>query len=350
MRTGVTMKVGKLIFIGVFILALTSAASAQVLQPLADGFPKRAITLVVADDPGSRDGIYARAVQQALKGISPVPIMVSDEPATTFGTFFKLKDLQLRPGGKEGYYPLAVTVWGSMGDLHCEPIKEELGLDVTDMNMVIVSDQIPYTFTQKKNAPWGATFADFVKYAKANPGKARYISNQVGSGNDCAGEWVMQTLGLKVQKIPQQSSQSAVAVVAAGEGDFTWVSADYALPHYNAGKVDMMMFIASEVPPPWNKDPKVVASKEAGLPAVPMGIIVGQAVNKDVPPAHVEWLYKLFKAAAETDVYKQREKMFPGLRISLLNPAEANALKMKMYDYAGGVIRNLGLAYDQQKK
>ena len=62
--------------------------------------------LVVVDDPGSRDGIYARTLQEALKGISPVPILVSDEPVAVGGTFDKLKDLQTREGGIEGYYPV----------------------------------------------------------------------------------------------------------------------------------------------------------------------------------------------------------------------------------------------------
>ena len=30
-----------------------------VLQPLPDGFPNRAITIVNVDDPGTRDGIYS---------------------------------------------------------------------------------------------------------------------------------------------------------------------------------------------------------------------------------------------------------------------------------------------------
>ena len=359
MKRCATMKAVWLILSLAFTFTLASGASAQpgefvkgVLQPLADGFPKRAITVVVADDPGSRDGLYSRALQQDLKGISPVPIMVSDEPATgAFGTFFKLNDLKSREGDKEGYYPLCTTIWGAVGDLHVEPITEELGMDVSDMNMVIVTEVVPYVFVQRKNAPWGATFADFVKYAKANPGKARYISNQIGSGNDTAGEWVMQTLGLpKVNKIPQKSSQAAATVVASGEGDFTFISLDYAMPHFEGGRVDITMFIADVVPPPWNKNPNVVSSVQAGLPAVPMGIILGLSVNKTVPPAHVEWLYKLFKAAAMTDTHKQREKTNPGLVIKVMSPAEANALKMKLYDYSGVVIHNLGLANDQQKK
>jgi tripartite-type tricarboxylate transporter receptor subunit TctC len=359
MKRCATMKAVWLILSLAFTLTLASAASAQpgefvkgVLQPLADGFPKQKITVVVADDPGSRDGLYSRALQRDLKGISPVPIMVSDEPATgAFGTFFKLNDLKSREGDKEGYYPLCVTIWGAVGDLHVEPIQEELGMDVSDMNMVCVTEVIPYVFVQRKNAPWGATFADFVKYMKANPGKARYVSNQIGSGNDTAGEWVMQTLGLpKPNKIPQESSQAAARVVAAGEGDFSFVSLDYAMPHFEGGRLDITMLIADAVPAPWNKNPNVVSSVQAGLPSVPMGIVLGLAVNKNVPPAHVEWLYKLFKAAAMTDLHKQREKTSPGLVIKVMSPAEANALKMKLYEYAGNTLRAIGLHKDLQKK
>jgi len=88
-----------------FTLTALPSAEAQpgefvkgILQPLADGFPKRPIMLINVDDPGTRDGIYARTFQQALKSISPVPILVSDEPAPNFGTFFKLKEVLKREG------------------------------------------------------------------------------------------------------------------------------------------------------------------------------------------------------------------------------------------------------------
>ena len=104
MQRQVSIRIVWLGFALAVTLALTPGAIAQpgefvkgVLQPLADGFPKRAITFVVADDPGSRDGIYARTLQQALKGISPVPILVSDEPA------WGLRDLlQVEGSGKRG--------------------------------------------------------------------------------------------------------------------------------------------------------------------------------------------------------------------------------------------------------
>ena len=64
-----------------------------VLQPLPDGFPNRAITLVNVDDPGTRDGIYARLYQQVLKKMSPVDILVTDEPVPSFGNFYRMKEL-----------------------------------------------------------------------------------------------------------------------------------------------------------------------------------------------------------------------------------------------------------------
>jgi tripartite-type tricarboxylate transporter receptor subunit TctC len=356
MQKRVSMKLMLLFLAVAFTLTLASAASAQpgefvkgVLQPLADGFPKGPITLINVDDPGTRDGIYARTLQQALKGISPVPILVSDEPSAMGGTFYVLKDVLNREGGAEGRYPIIVSVFGAATDLLLEPITKEMGLDISDMNMVIVTETIPYAWSQRKNAPWGRTFADLVKYGKANPGKLRYISNGVGSGGDIVGEWIIQTLGLKVNKIPQDGDQEALAAIGAGEGDFTSTDASDARGDWQAGKVDIIMVTGSTVVPPWDKDPHVVCSDAAGLPKVGMTLAVGFTVPKQVPQAHVNWLYKLFKAGASTDVYKQREKTLAPIAINIMDPEQANALKMRLFKIGDPVIRSIGLHIDQKK-
>jgi len=33
-------------------------------------------------------------------------------------------------------------------------------MDLSDMNMVIVTETLPYVFVQRKNTPWGRTWAD----------------------------------------------------------------------------------------------------------------------------------------------------------------------------------------------
>lgn len=57
-----------------------------VLQPLADGFPNQPITLINVDDAGTNSGIYVRALQEAIKDMSPVEIRISDEPRAAGGT------------------------------------------------------------------------------------------------------------------------------------------------------------------------------------------------------------------------------------------------------------------------
>jgi tripartite-type tricarboxylate transporter receptor subunit TctC len=189
-----------------------------------------------------------------------------------------------------------------------------------------------------------------VKYAKANPGKVRYMSNQVGSATDIACEWVLQQLGAKVKKIPQQSIMAALSVLGAGEGDFTMCPTSYVGPHVQAGRIDLTMFMGESVPSPFDKDPTIVSSKALGLPGVPMGASDGFAVPKNVSQAHIDWLFKLFKAGASTDVYKQREKSIMGLMVKIRDPADCNKLKYTLFDFADPVVRSLGMHWEQQQK
>jgi len=335
---------------GVFAVAIGSgAASAEVLKPLADGFPNKPLTLVIADDPGTREGVWAVNIQAALKEVSPVEVLVSNEPGPTFGTWFTIGDVKTREGGLEGYYLVGMTIPGMVADLPVEPITKETGLTIDDMNPVIVTEKIPYVGVQRKDAPWGKTFADMVKYAKENPGKITYISNQVGSGNDIAMEWISQQLGITFNKIPAESTEAQAAAMGAGEGDWALTQAPAALQLVQSDKVDVTFVTGNTVPAMWKDNTNIVTGKDAGLPDAPFGIMQGILVPTEVPKERQEWLFQLFKAAAETDTYKQREKTVPGLTVTIIGQEEANQAKKTILEYVDPVVRNLGMHIDQQK-
>jgi tripartite-type tricarboxylate transporter receptor subunit TctC len=351
----------KLVLVGLAValtLAVGSVASAQpgefvkgVLQPLADGFPNRKITLVVVDDPGTRDDIYAKTLQEGLRSISPVPIIVSDEPVARGGTFHKMKDVTRRDGGTEGYYIVMTDAWGAGTDPLSEPIKEELGMDLTDLNMVTVTECMTYLFYQRKNAPWGPTFAGLVKYGKANPGKLVNSMGSFGSGGDINVSWIMSKAGVTdYKKVPLGSKSKSLAAIGAGEADFDIGGAGKTFAAWKDGRVDVILSTACSVPPPFDKDPNVVTLEGAGLGRVKLGNHMGWSVPRQVPKAHVDWLFKLFKAGASTDVHQKRAKVIPGLEFGILNPAEANALKRQLNEMADPIIRQMGIHVDQQKK
>lgn len=326
----------------------SQAAAQDKLQPLADGFPNRPITLVIADSPGSREGVWASTIQSALREVSPVDVLISNEEAPTWGTWYTIGDVATRDGGLDGYYVVGMTIPGMVSDLAVEPITADTGLTAEDMNIVIVTETIPYVGVQRKDAPWGRTFDDMVKYAKENPGKITYISNQVGSGNDIAMEWVLAQLGIEVAKIPAPNTEAQAATMGAGEGDFALTQAPAAMQLYQGDRIDVTFVTGDTVPAPWNDDPNVVSATDYGLPPAPFGIVQGILTPKEVPEEHVAWLADLFRAAAATDTYKGREKTVPGLEVRIIERDQANEMKLKVLEYVDPVVRDLGMHVEQK--
>jgi tripartite-type tricarboxylate transporter receptor subunit TctC len=338
--------------------ALPGPANAQpgefvdgVLQPLEDGFPNRPITLISNDDAGSADGIIARQLQAILGDISPVPILVSDEPRANGGTFDKLKELEGRDGGTEGYYPVAVNVFGAATDTLVADIEGYLGMTLEDMHMVSVLEGSTMMVVQRKDAPWGPTFAGMVEYAKAHPGEIKYISTKVGSGSDIAFELIAKLAGIRqdLNKIPAIDVQAVVSTIGAGEGDVGIASTGITRSAWEDGRIDVTLSTLDYVPAAWDEDADVVTAQQAGLGQLGIGNFRGWCVPKATPKEHVEWLYKLLKAAASTDEYKKRETTVPGTRIMTLTPDESNQLAKDVVVAAEPVVRAVGLHWQQQQ-
>ena len=330
------------------IFMIGPLASAEVMKPLADGFPNRPITIVNTDEAGSRDGIYCRIIQEAIRPLSPVPILVSDEPAPSHGSWYTVSELLKRKGGNEGYYVMQWSYSGGPTDLHIEPIEKELGVKLSDVKTVIVYESIGDVLFQRKNAPWGPTFDGWVKYGKANPGKLRYITVDVGSGNDIRCSQIIQICGLEVNKIPMGSHERVAATIGAGEGDFALGKPDVVQAHWENGKVDVTVVLGAFVPAPFNKNPNIISWAQTKFPPV-ISSEKGFTVVRGVPQERIDWLYRLFKAGADSDAYKKYLKTFPGIEKLLWPPAEGDALNQRAYKDSEPIIRSVGLHWDQQK-
>ncbi len=332
-------------------LSLGAMAQSTVMQPLPDGFPNRQITLVVNDDPGSVEGIMATNLQAALQKYSPVPILVSDEPSATGGTFDKLKELQGRDGGVDGYYPVAVNVFGSSTDPLVQDLKSDLGMGLEDMNVVAVLEVDTMIVATRKDAPWGPTWQGLVDYAKAHPGEIKYISSTVGGGNDIAFEYIARIAGIRddIKKIPDVNAQAVVNTIAAGEGDVGLASSGIMRGPWEDGRINIMLSTLDYLPPPWDTDPNAKTAEQAGLGKIDLGNYRGWAVTKDTPKDHVDWLYKLFAmAAADPDYVATRQKIVPGSKVLTMNSADSNQLAKDLMGKFEPIVRDLGFAWDQQ--
>jgi tripartite-type tricarboxylate transporter receptor subunit TctC len=81
------------------------------------------------------------------------------------------------------------------------------------------------------------TVQDFVKYAKANPGKLNYGSGGNGSGGHLAGEMFKQRAGVFAVHIPYNGGNPAQLALLSGQVDFNFDNLATAAPNIRSGKL-----------------------------------------------------------------------------------------------------------------
>jgi tripartite-type tricarboxylate transporter receptor subunit TctC len=315
------------------------------LQPLPDGFPNRPITLLNADAPEHDDGLYARAIQTALQGISPVAIEVRDQNYPTFGTWAGIQYMQDQSGGKEGYIAEVAAMVGASLDLLTEPIEDEFGMTLEDFNPVIVTEQTPFVLVTRSDAPW-KSYQEMIDAAKASPNTLRYAAAS-GSLLDIATNRLMKAGSWNAKVIPMEASVDAATAVAAGEADFTMLTPAVARSHEQAGKVTALLVVSKEAKAAgdWSA---AVTTAGIGLPDEPWVSYRGFIVAPEVSQAHKDWLFELFKKAGEQSAPKERIANLPGAQSIVLNGQEIGKIVADAKAFAEPIIRDLGLAYDQK--
>jgi tripartite-type tricarboxylate transporter receptor subunit TctC len=319
------------------------------LQPLPDGFPNQAISLVVLDEPGSSDGVYARDMQSALRDISPVAIEVIDRGEVgTYPTWEALGWSADQPDGDQGYFPIVYVLPGSVLDLLTVPIERDLNVTMDALNFVNVTEVTPYVVTSRKDAPWGNSFEKMVEYVVAHPGEVKYLSRSPGSGGYTAMERYSELKSLQFDKAVGGSHNEIQSAIGAGVADIGITQVETAMTHWEAGKIEILMVTGDQrAGAPWADVP---SAADMGMPGEPWAQNRGFAVNDKVPDLHRQWLFELFKAGAETQAFKDARTRLPGNALVMLDHDEVRAMADKAREIADPVIRKLGIHWEQQEQ
>jgi tripartite-type tricarboxylate transporter receptor subunit TctC len=225
-------------------------------------------------------------------------------------------------------------------------METELGVGLDDLNVVVSTEQLPYFIHQRADAPWGDTMQSFIDYAKENPGTVRYISGGPGGAQDAAMKWYMSQFGVTVNEIIGGGGAARALTVAAGEGDVTLSPPDLILPHFEGGKVDVLMMSGDgAAPAPWENVPN---SASFGITGDPWKQTRGIGVPPETPEENRLWLEQLFKLAAEQPDYQAKRQQVPGLQNVLLDSAGTIALAQRAYDESLPLMKEMGVYWADQ--
>lgn len=329
---------------GAAAIALAAQGMAQeMMAPLESGFPNQPIVLMVIDSPGSADSVYASQIAEAASKISPQPVVVEHrEDFTNFGTWEGIAWIKDQGEiASQGYITYVLTIPDAMVDMAAIDIESMTGMTTDDLNPIIATERVPFFLIQRSDAPWGDTLDEFVAYAQANPGTVRHITGGPGGGMDAAMRFWLGGLGITVQDVIGGNPTERALAVASGEGDITASPPDVLGPHYDAGKVELLLGAgANSFPAPWEA---VVPSESRVGTADPFSQTRTIATSPDVPAEHRDWLYALFSAAAQDPAFVEQRSQVTALQLVDLDPQEAKDLAMYGLDVSVNMFKELGI-------
>ena len=264
------------------------AASAMPVQ--AQTFPARPIKLVIAFPAGGPTDITMRSLADNASKILGQPVIVENKP----GAGGTLPAQQLQSAAPDGYtlaqIPLGVFRLGYTTKINWDPVK--------DISYVINVTGYAFGIVVPADSPF-KTWADFVAYAKANPGKLTYGSTGTLTSPHLTTELIAQKAGIELQHVPYKGSADLMLALVSGQLMAGADSTGFA-PQVEAGKLRVLNTWGAER---LAKFPDAPTLKELGLNLVqnsPFGI----GAPKGTPDAVVKRLHDAFKKAMEQESYK----------------------------------------------
>jgi tripartite-type tricarboxylate transporter receptor subunit TctC len=127
------------------------------------------------------------------------------------------------------------------------------------------------------------TVAEFVAYAKANPGLG-FATSGVGSNQHVVGEWFKREAGIKIDHVPYRGAGQAINDLIAAHVKVAFLGPTALKPHYDAGTLRLLAQSASARAPLLKEVPTF---EEAGFKGLVLDAWYGAFVPKGTPAAIV---------------------------------------------------------------
>jgi tripartite-type tricarboxylate transporter receptor subunit TctC len=201
--------------------------SAGIRSALALDYPTRPVRIIVGFPAGTSSDISARLVAQRLSEQLGQQFVV--ENRTGAGTNVAADSVV--HASADGYTLLWVTQTNAINATLYDALNFNFIRDIAPVAGVL---RVPAVMMVNPAVPANSV-AEFIAYAKANPGKINMSSPGVGSINHVAGELFNMMAGVKLTHIPYRSSQ--FPDLLSGQVQITFNPLPSSLDFIRAGKL-----------------------------------------------------------------------------------------------------------------
>ncbi|WP_213770562.1 tripartite tricarboxylate transporter substrate binding protein [Bradyrhizobium sp. dw_78] len=192
-----------------FVAAGTETKSAETAKSETK-WPTRPIRIIVPFAAGGSTDVTARVVAQALSERLGQQVFVENRP----GAGGNIGAEAVAKADPDGYTLLLTT----NGTLAVNPsLYKTLAFDVKkDFAPIALTARIPNVLVVNPSVP-GNNVADFIAYAKANPGKLNFGSSGNGTSPHIAGELFNVLAGVNMTHVPYRGGAVALTDLLGGQ-------------------------------------------------------------------------------------------------------------------------------------
>jgi len=118
-------------------------------------------------------------------------------------------------------------------------LYKKLNFDPTKFEPVAIMTKFPNVLLVRQDFP-AKTGAEFIAYAKANPGKLNYASQGVGTTSHLTAELFMTVTGAKMTHVPYRGTGPALNDLVAGHVDLIFMELSSAHKLHEGGKARVL--------------------------------------------------------------------------------------------------------------
>jgi tripartite-type tricarboxylate transporter receptor subunit TctC len=268
------------------LLALATAA----LGAAGQGFPSRPITVVVPFGPGGTTDIMARLLQEELGRALGASVVV----VNTAGAGGSIGTAQVARAAPDGH-TLSMT---TIGPLTIQPARRDnTGYTPDSFDYICGTYDVPMITLVSASSPH-RSYADLVRWAKANPGRLNYGSSGLGTMPHISALQQWKHHGVEVLHVPYKSTGEMVVPLKNGELAVFNETPPVAQQHQLRPLVAL-----TEARVPGYED--VPSARELGLP-VRGSVWGGLIAPKGLAPEVRQKLEQACRTATATTLYKAR--------------------------------------------
>jgi tripartite-type tricarboxylate transporter receptor subunit TctC len=287
----------------VFALCLAAATLAVASNAAALDYPTRPVRWIVGYPAGGTTDIVARIIGQWLSERLGQQFIVENKP----GAGNNIATAEVVRAAPDGYTALLVNPANAIN----ATLYQRLSFNfIKDIAPVAGLMRVPNVMEVNPSVP-ANTVAEFITYAKANPGKINWASSGNGTSVHLSGELFKIMTGVELTHVPYRGSAPALTDMISGTVQVMFDNMPSSLPHIQAGKLRALGVTTAQRSDALPNVPTVADT----VPGYEASAFFGMGVPAGTPPEIIDKLNKEINAALADPRIKARLAELGGMLI-----------------------------------